>query len=163
MRLRSPFALLLAFLRARSQIIPVRCFTCGKVVGDKWGQYLAMMLANKTEGEALDELGLRRYCCRRMILTHVDLIEKLLQYNSEYFFLLPLHVQPMQREMMAHSSPYLLFTSFPSAAHAHSPRQIRLSLASASSCLPLRLSPFHYYPLTCISEDELPSPPHLYL
>jgi hypothetical protein len=30
--------------------------------------------------EALDEIGLQRYCCRRMILTHVDLIEKLLKY-----------------------------------------------------------------------------------
>lgn len=28
--------------------------------------------------DALDGLGLKRYCCRRMVLTHVDLIEKLL-------------------------------------------------------------------------------------
>lgn len=30
--------------------------------------------------DAIDELNLQRYCCRRMILTHVDLIEKLLKY-----------------------------------------------------------------------------------
>ncbi len=32
--------------------------------------------------EALDVLGLKRYCCRRMLLSHVDLIEKLLNYAA---------------------------------------------------------------------------------
>jgi len=64
-----------------NMIIPVRCFTCGKVVGNKWEKYQELLETNEYEkNEILDILDLKKYCCRRMLLTHVELIEKLLNY-----------------------------------------------------------------------------------
>ncbi|KAH1010563.1 hypothetical protein HUJ05_004838 [Dendroctonus ponderosae] len=54
----------------QKMIIPIRCFTCGKVIGNKWEAYLGLLQAEYTEGDALDALGLKRYCCRRMLLGH---------------------------------------------------------------------------------------------
>ena len=75
-------------------IIPIKCFTCGEVLADKYRYfqqevrkiksskkmeiekvvYLNTENIHKTpEGQVLDELNLRKYCCRRHMLTHVDL------------------------------------------------------------------------------------------
>ena len=65
-------------------IIPVRCFTCGKVIGNKWEKY-CQLLSEKVDSEkALDQLQLPRYCCRRMMVSHVEMIDKILLYNSIY-------------------------------------------------------------------------------
>lgn len=75
-------SLIYSSLTRTRMIIPVRCFSCGKVVGDKWETYLSYLEDDHmSEGDALDRLKLNRYCCRRMVLTHVDLIEKFLKYN----------------------------------------------------------------------------------
>ena len=66
-------------------IIPIRCFTCGKVIGNKWQKYLEYLDNEEEVSDALDKLGMKRYCCRRMLISHVDLIEKLLQYNSKSY------------------------------------------------------------------------------
>lgn len=71
-------------------IIPVRCVTCGKVIADKW-RYYQFKTGERDDGntikkgggdpvtrkQAMDDLGLVRYCCRRHFLGHVDLIEKI--------------------------------------------------------------------------------------
>ena len=54
-----------------------------QVVGNKWDAYIGLVSTDYTEIEALDMLELRRYCCRRMLMTHVDLIEKLLKYKVD--------------------------------------------------------------------------------
>lgn len=60
-------------------IIPIRCFTCGKEISSKWEAYVDAIKTNKSECDALNDLGLKRICCRRMLLSHVDIIEKVLE------------------------------------------------------------------------------------
>ena len=74
-------------------IIPVKCFTCGKVIGNKYQFYLKEVRKAKSssddfskvtyltqsnmektvEGKILDKMGLTKICCRRHMLTHVDI------------------------------------------------------------------------------------------
>lgn len=61
-------------------IIPVRCYSCGRVVGNLYEPYKALLNQEFTEAEALAALNLTRYCCRRMILSHVDLIDDMIPY-----------------------------------------------------------------------------------
>ena len=67
-------------------LIPVRCYSCNKVVGNKWETYQNMLQNGVEPGQALDKLGLKRYCCRRILLTHVDLFDKLLKYSDAETF-----------------------------------------------------------------------------
>ena len=73
-------------------IIPVRCFTCGKVISEVYEEYkkrhaeykTAMDSGEKpkeTPKEILDDLGVDRYCCRRMIISHVDLVGEAAPYE----------------------------------------------------------------------------------
>jgi DNA-directed RNA polymerase subunit N len=63
-------------------IIPVRCFSCGKVVGDKWEPFSRRVVAGESPQEVLDDLGLERYCCRRMLLSHVNLVDEILKFHE---------------------------------------------------------------------------------
>jgi DNA-directed RNA polymerase I, II, and III subunit RPABC5 len=91
-------------------IIPIRCFTCGKVVADKYDYYIEQVNKiekdNKKEegivvgvassskapiyvketkkdkffdtihtGEILNKIGLTRYCCRRHMISTVDMMD----------------------------------------------------------------------------------------
>ena len=64
-------------------IIPVRCFTCGKLIGDKWEEFARRVKAGERADEVLDSLGIQRYCCRRMLLSHVEIIDEVLRFYEE--------------------------------------------------------------------------------
>jgi len=64
-------------------IIPVRCFSCGKLIGDKWEEFASKVKAGEDPASVLDELGLDRYCCRRMLLSHVEFIDEILEFYEE--------------------------------------------------------------------------------
>ena len=63
-------------------IIPVRCFACGKVTGNLWNKYKEMLKSGISSDKALDDLGLRRICCRRILFTHVNMIDHILEYQE---------------------------------------------------------------------------------
>ncbi|MEM1508874.1 MAG: DNA-directed RNA polymerase subunit N [Thermofilaceae archaeon] len=63
-------------------IIPVRCFTCGALIGDKWQRFSERVKRGENPSKILDELNIKRYCCRRMLLSHVELIDEVLKYET---------------------------------------------------------------------------------
>jgi DNA-directed RNA polymerase subunit N len=63
-------------------IIPIRCFSCGKPVGHLWEEYKERIAKGEPKGKVMDELGLKRYCCRQLFLAHVDLIETVSEFKK---------------------------------------------------------------------------------
>ncbi len=65
-------------------IIPVRCLTCGFIVADKYKPFLdGIEKGEKSAKELLDDLGLYKVCCRRMIIAQVDLVDIILPYSKD--------------------------------------------------------------------------------
>jgi DNA-directed RNA polymerase subunit N len=62
-------------------IIPVRCYSCGKVVGHLYEDFKKRVAAGEDPKKVLDDLGVERYCCRAVFLGHVDLIKKISQFK----------------------------------------------------------------------------------
>ncbi len=63
-------------------IIPVRCFTCGKLVADRWEEFARRVKAGEKAKKVLDDIGMTRYCCRRMFISQVDVLDDLLRYSE---------------------------------------------------------------------------------
>lgn len=61
-------------------MIPVRCFTCGRVVGAAYEAFKERIAQGENPQAVMDSLGLVRYCCRRMLVSQVDIIDDAAPY-----------------------------------------------------------------------------------
>jgi len=66
----------------QTMIIPVRCMSCGKPVGQLWEEYLERVKKGEEKKKIMDSLGLERYCCRALFLGHIDLIDTVAQFKK---------------------------------------------------------------------------------
>ncbi|MFH1420850.1 MAG: DNA-directed RNA polymerase subunit N [Candidatus Aenigmatarchaeota archaeon] len=57
-------------------IIPVRCMTCGRVLSGSWEEYSKRVQEGEAPVKVLDELGITKYCCRALFMTHVDMLKE---------------------------------------------------------------------------------------
>lgn len=81
----------------KNTLFPVRCFTCGSLIGHLWepfkekvesrinelrrqGEEISKEAIGKIMIDVLDELGVKRYCCRRMFLSHVDIYVEVMKF-----------------------------------------------------------------------------------
>ncbi len=63
-------------------MVPVRCITCGSVIGDKWDEFNKRVKKGEDTGKVLDDLGVTRYCCRRMLISNTEIIDEVLKYKT---------------------------------------------------------------------------------
>ncbi len=63
-------------------IIPIRCFSCGKPIAGLYKEFTERIQNGEEAEKVLDELKVKRYCCRKMLLTSVDLTEEVMKYQK---------------------------------------------------------------------------------
>jgi DNA-directed RNA polymerases I, II, and III subunit RPABC5 len=63
-------------------IFPVRCFTCNKTLSQYYNTYKELTESNVPIKDVFEILKIKRYCCRRMFLGHVNILDKLMMYDS---------------------------------------------------------------------------------
>ncbi len=61
-------------------LIPVRCFTCGNLIADKYDDFQNKIKSGEEPDKVLDSLEVERYCCRRMLLTTVETIQQVIPF-----------------------------------------------------------------------------------
>ncbi|MCX6803438.1 MAG: DNA-directed RNA polymerase subunit N [Candidatus Diapherotrites archaeon] len=63
-------------------IVPIRCFSCGKAVSGVYLEFKERVEKGEDAGKVLDDLKIKRYCCRKTLLTHTELMDEMMKYSK---------------------------------------------------------------------------------
>ena len=66
-------------------LIPVRCFTCGNLIADKYDSYQTKLKIGEDPEKILNELKINRYCCRRMLVTTAETIQQVIPFYESIY------------------------------------------------------------------------------
>ncbi|MBM3897467.1 MAG: DNA-directed RNA polymerase subunit N [Thaumarchaeota archaeon] len=61
-------------------LVPVRCFTCGSLVGNKYEEFQRRVKEGEEPGKVMTKMGVKRYCCRRTLLAATTTIDQVIPY-----------------------------------------------------------------------------------
>ena len=61
-------------------LVPVRCFSCGNLIADKFEDYKTRIKSGEEPAKVMDSLDITRYCCRRMLLTSIETIQQVVPF-----------------------------------------------------------------------------------
>jgi DNA-directed RNA polymerase subunit N (RpoN/RPB10) len=62
----------------------IRCFSCNKVIGNLWLKWEERVKAGEDKAVIMDSMGLKRYCCRRMLLTNPDAMGLVAEFGDRH-------------------------------------------------------------------------------
>ncbi|MBI4140156.1 DNA-directed RNA polymerase subunit N [Candidatus Woesearchaeota archaeon] len=63
-------------------IIPIRCWSCGKPLAHYWNDFKSRTDKGEIPKKVLDDLGIQRYCCRAVVLGHVELADTAARFKK---------------------------------------------------------------------------------
>lgn len=63
-------------------IVPIRCWSCGKPLAHLWEEYNKRLEAGEERKHIIDSFGLSRYCCRSLLLGHVDISDTVSNFKK---------------------------------------------------------------------------------
>jgi DNA-directed RNA polymerase subunit N len=61
---------------------PIRCFSCGAPIAHLWEEYSTRVKNGEKPAAVLDDLKVKRICCRRMFISHVEVMDKIIKYDK---------------------------------------------------------------------------------